>query len=86
MSNTDFLPTSNLLKTSEPSTNFWLLFKIASKARLRQMQKGLIYMNSLDFFAGLKGEDAFDLRADRFENIHAVLRARKSTGTDDRNI
>lgn len=79
MSNMDFLPTSNLLQTPEPSTKFWLLFKIASKARLRQMQKGLIYMNSLDYFSGLKGEDVFDLRADRFENIHAVLRAGKTT-------
>lgn len=58
-----------------PNENFWLLFKVSSKQRLEQMQKGLIYMNSLDYFSSLKGESNMDVRGDPHENIHGVLRA-----------
>ncbi len=58
-----------------PNRKFWLLFKVASEERLLQMQKGLLYMNSLDFFSRLVGEEAVALRKDKLENVYAKYRA-----------
>lgn len=67
---------SSLLDDSDPSQKIWTLFKVSSKERLEQMQKGLIYMNSLDYFSSLKDESSgMDTRADPHENIHGVVRA-----------
>jgi hypothetical protein len=66
---------NGLLDDPAPSKQFWLLFKVASKERLKQMQNGLLYMNSLDYFASLKDESASDLRADNYENVHGILRS-----------
>lgn len=66
---------NGILNDPAPSKQFRLLFKVASKERLKQMQNGLLYMNSLDYFASLKDETALDLRADNYENVHGILRA-----------
>lgn len=58
-----------------PRTNFWLLFKISTYERLLQMQKGLLYMNSLDYFSNLKDEESLALRVDELEEVYGVLRA-----------
>jgi len=58
-----------------PSKQFLLLFKIASRERFKQMQSGLFYMNSQDYFSSLQDEVSLDLRADNYENVHGILRA-----------
>lgn len=58
-----------------PEDQIWLLFKVSTKQRLKQMQKGLLYMNSLDYFSSLIAEGTMDTRADSFENVQGVLRA-----------
>ena len=45
---------NKLIADEPPSDNFWLLFKVSAKQRLEQIQKGLIYMNSIDYFTSLK--------------------------------
>lgn len=66
-----------LFAADPPSKKFWLLFKIASHERLLQMQQGLLYMNSLDYFSNLKDEESLPLRTDELENVCGVLRAGK---------
>lgn len=66
---------NGLLNDPAPSKRFWLLFKVASRDRLKQMQSGLLYMNSLDYFASLKDENVSDLRSDNYENVHGILRS-----------
>jgi hypothetical protein len=58
-----------------PRKDFWLLFKVASIDRLVQMQKGLLYMNSLEYFSNLEGEEGLALRADELEKVYGILRA-----------
>ncbi|WP_197412164.1 hypothetical protein [Rheinheimera sp. EpRS3] len=75
------METENKFKSfiaSKPGTNFWLLFKVASYDRLVQMQKGLIYMNSLEYFSSLKDEGTLALRADELEKVYGILRAGKT--------
>ncbi|MFM5356124.1 hypothetical protein ACET95_03925 [Aeromonas veronii] len=50
---------------------YWILMKVAPLERLIQMQKGLLYMNSLDYFSNLKGEDGLKVRSDEIESIYA---------------
>lgn len=64
-----------------PRKNFWSLFKVSSYERLVEMQKGILYMNSLDYFSSLKDEESLALRVDELEKVYGVLRAGKnSTG------
>lgn len=58
-----------------PNRNFWLLFKVSSFDRLVQMQKGLLYMNSLEYFSRLEGESAMALRRDELEKVYASYKA-----------
>lgn len=67
--------TSSFFETEPPRKDFWLLFKVASYERLVQMQKGLVYMNSLEYFSKLKGEESLALRADELEKVYGILRA-----------
>jgi hypothetical protein len=67
--------TSSFFEALPPRKDFWLLFKVASFERLEQMQKGLIYMNSLEYFSNLKSEESLALRADELEKIYGILRA-----------
>ncbi|MBF38327.1 MAG: hypothetical protein CMF20_04385 [Idiomarinaceae bacterium] len=39
------------------------------------MQKGLLYMNSLEYFSNLEGEESLALRADKLEKVYGILRA-----------
>lgn len=61
-----------------PRRDFWSLFKVASLQRLTQMQQGLLYMNSLEYFSTLKGEEAIALRQDEKEKVFASLKAGKN--------
>ena len=54
-----------------PNRRYWLLMKVAPLDRLQQMQKGLIYMNSLEYFSNLKGEDGIKVRSDELEAVYA---------------
>jgi hypothetical protein len=64
-----------LLQDKPPKTDFWLLFKVSSLNRLKQMQKGLLYMNSLEYFSSLKDEENLALRVDELEKVQGILRA-----------
>lgn len=66
---------SNFFEDEPPSKNYWLMFKVASYERLLQMQSGVLYMNSLDYFSTLDGEDSIALRKDEWERIYGILRA-----------
>ncbi len=68
----------NYFTPERPKTDCWLLFKVSSYERLVQMQKGLLYMNSLDYFSTLKAEEALALRADQLERVYGILRAGKN--------
>jgi hypothetical protein len=58
-----------------PQKTCWLMFKAASLERLHQMRSGLLYMNSLEYFSGLPGEESLALRKDELEAVYGVLRA-----------
>lgn len=58
-----------------PQTSFWLPFKVSSRERLVQMREGLLYMNSLYYFATLPGEEPLALRRDEFESVYGIWRA-----------
>ena len=65
------------LETEDPRTDFWICFKVSGLERLRQMQSGLIYMNSLKYFASLSDEPALAARKDEMEQYFALLHAGK---------
>ena len=51
------------------------------------MQKGVIYMNSLDYFSSLKDEsNVMDIRADPYENIHGVARASQTASYSNKLV
>ena len=58
-----------------PNRSFWLLFRVSSLDRLVQMQKGFLYMNSLEYFSQLEGESATALRRDELEKVYASFKA-----------
>lgn len=60
---------------SPPRKDFWVPFKVSSHERLLQMQKGLLYMNSVHYFSNLPGEESLPLRMDESESVYGVLRA-----------
>lgn len=66
---------SSFLDTTPPRKDFWLLFKVASYERLVQMQKGLLYMNSIEYFSSLKDKEPIALRVDKSEKVYGVLKA-----------
>lgn len=59
----------------QPLKQYWLLMKTAPLERLKQMQKGLIYMNSLEYFSQLKGEEGAKVRSDELESVYAQFQA-----------
>lgn len=65
----------NFFDDSPPLKDFWMLFKVSTYERLLQMQKGLLYMNSLDYFSNFTGEESLPLRTDELESIYGILRA-----------
>lgn len=56
-----------------PNRQCWMLFKVANLDRLQALQRGLLYMNSVDYFAKLEGEAGAALRRDDFENVYLTL-------------
>lgn len=64
-----------ILNDKPPRTDFWCLFKVASYERLIDMQKGTLYMNSLEYFSTLKSEESLALRMDKLEKVQSILRA-----------
>lgn len=56
-----------------PNKQCWMLFKVANLDRLQALQRGLLYMNSVDYFAKLEGETGVALRRDEFENVYLKL-------------
>jgi hypothetical protein len=59
----------SMFEPHAPNRNFWLLFKVGSLEHLTAMQHGLLYMNSLTYFAKLENELAGGLRGDPLESI-----------------
>lgn len=51
------------------------MFKVATYERLVEMQKGLLYMNSLEYFSSLRDEESLALRKDEFERVYGIWRA-----------
>jgi hypothetical protein len=56
-----------------PNKQSWMLFKVANLDRLQALQRGLLYMNSVDYFAKLEGEAGAALRRDELENVYLKL-------------
>lgn len=56
-----------------PNKQCWMLFKVADLDRLQALQRGLLYMNSVDYFAKLEGEAGAVLRRDELENVYLKL-------------
>jgi len=56
-----------------PNKQCWMLFKVANLDRLLALQRGLLYMNSVDYFAKLEGEAGAALRRDELENVYLKL-------------
>src|SRR5690606_2191892 len=56
-----------------PNKQCWMLFKVANLDRLQALQGGLLYMNSVDYFAKLEGEAGAALRRDELENVYLKL-------------
>lgn len=56
-----------------PNKQCWMLFKVANLDRLHALQRGLLYMNSVDYFAKLEGEAGAALRRDELENVYLKL-------------
>ncbi|WP_445571326.1 hypothetical protein [Pseudomonas sp. E102] len=57
-----------------------MLFKVANLDRLQALQRGLLYMNSVDYFARLEGEAGAALRRDELENVYLKLSSRVRDG------
>jgi hypothetical protein len=57
------------LETETPAQHFWLLFKVGSHEHMRAMQRGLIYMNSVAYFAKIESEINSSLRGDPDEPL-----------------
>ena len=56
-----------------PNKQCHMLFKVANLDRLHALQRGLLYMNSVDYFARLEGETGAALRKDELENVYLKL-------------
>lgn len=59
-----------------PSRQCWLLFRAGSRSRLEEFQKGKMYMNSVEFFSGMKDEKTTALRKDVLEKNYLKFHSR----------
>jgi hypothetical protein len=64
---------SDVFPDRSPNCQCWLLFRAGSLSRLKQFQKGKMYMNSVNYFSGLKGEEATALRKDVLEKNYLTV-------------
>ena len=60
----------NVLEPYKPESTAWVLFKVSSYERLVQMQRGLLYFNSLEFFSRLEEATPNPLRNDQTEAVY----------------
>lgn len=67
-----------------PDKTCWLMFKASSPERLQQVQAGLLYMNSLEYFSNFPGEENLPLRKDELESVYGVLGAGPIPGGEAR--
>jgi hypothetical protein len=74
MNNMDRDPMS-IFRPYEPERNAVLLFRINSVERLTAMQQGLLYMNSLSYFAKVENEPSGSLRGDPLEPVLGQVHA-----------
>ena len=65
------------LQDRTPNRQCWLLFRAGPRSRLEEFQKGKMYMNSVDFFSRMKGEEATALRRDVLEKNYLKLHSRQ---------
>lgn len=62
------------LETEIPDRNVWLLFKVGAHEHMAAMQRGLLYMNSVTYFARFEEEEPDALRGDPEEPLLARIR------------
>ena len=67
-------PRLSELETEIPDQNVWLLFKVGSYEYMAAMQRGLLYMNSVTYFARFEEEEPDGLRGDPEEPLLARIR------------
>lgn len=65
----------NFIPDREPNRQCWILFKVAPLNRIIDLQKGLLYMNSVDFFSNIEDEQHVALRRDDIEKTYAVFKS-----------
>lgn len=68
---------TDALTDRTPNRQCWLLFRAGSRSRLEEFQKGKMYMNSVDFFATMKGEETTALRKDVLEKNYLKFNGRQ---------
>lgn len=64
---------ANKFSDRDPNRQCWLLFRAGSRSRLESFQSGKMYMNSVEFFSGMKGEETTALRKDQLERNYLKL-------------
>lgn len=67
------LTKANVFPDRTPNRQCWLLFRAGSRSRLEAFQRGKMYMNSVEFFSGMKDEEATALRKDELERSYLKL-------------
>jgi hypothetical protein len=63
-----------------PNRVAWLMFKVASYERLLEMQKGVLYMNSVSYFSMLEEVGPTALRKDPLEKTYVKFHAGTANG------
>ncbi|CAM4386434.1 Urease accessory protein UreD [Kerstersia similis] len=61
-----------------PNRQCWLLFRVGTLSRLKELQRGKVYMNSVQYFSELEGEPLTGLRRDFLEKNYLKLHSRKT--------
>lgn len=64
---------ANTFPDRDPNRQCWLLFRAGSRDRLESFQRGKMYMNSVEFFSGMKDEETTALRKDQLERNYLKL-------------
>lgn len=69
---------SSEFEPHQPDKNVIFTFKVGSKSRLEKMRKGLIYMNSLNYFSSIEENTSISLRRDPLEKTYSRATAGKT--------
>lgn len=70
--------TAPALSDRRPEQNCLLLFRAGPLPRITDFQKGKMYMNSVQFFSQMEGEQATGLRSDALEKTQLKLKSSNS--------